>query len=337
MMQSSTTETRPKSTPGSKVDHAEPEVRYLAAEEMPLWDTLVEASPQGSVFCRSWWLEASATNARVLGYFEERRLIAGIPLTCESKYGIRVCGMPKYTAAWGVVIEPLSGKLVTRAARETEILKIFAQRLATESFFVQSFHPTLQNWLPFYWNGFRQTTRFLYAFDELNDLNRLWDGFSRERQADIRKSVELGLRFELCDSADVFAGHPRRSSRSLQKLSTLCAAAKERDSGECFAVKDKNGQVQAANLMVWDAKNAYLFTPGFSRGANTADHTASALLTWHLIQFCAERSLVMSLWGALDPLTDEFFRSFGARQIAYNWIVKAPLWLRVYLKLSGKF
>ncbi len=303
---------------------------------MPLWDALVEASPQGSVFCRSWWVEASATSARILGYFEDGRLVAGVPLAWETRFGIRACGMPNQTGAWGVVIEPLSGKLVTRAARETEILKIFAQRLAGESFFAQSFHPTLQNWLPFYWNGFRQTTHFRYAWSELNDLNRIWDGFSRERQDGIRSSAELELSFEPCDSAILSAGRQRsaHSSQSLQKALRLCVAAKERAAGECFAVKDKNGHVQAASFLVWDAKNAYLLSAGF---AGDPKHGASALLMWRLIQFCAERSLALTLWGTLDPITDEFFRSFGGRQIAYNWIVKAPLGLRVYLKLSGKF
>src|SRR3954452_2768661 len=141
-MQSITAEARSKDASPAKLDRLDAPLRYLDAAEISLWDALVEMSPQGSVFCCSWWLTVNARNTRILGYFEGERLVAGIPLTWETHSGLRVCGMPRYTGAWGVVIEPLSGKLVTRAAREMEILKLFAQHLATESVFFQSFHPT---------------------------------------------------------------------------------------------------------------------------------------------------------------------------------------------------
>jgi len=35
-------------------------LRYLSADEYRQWDELVEASPQGSLFCRSWWLKVAA-------------------------------------------------------------------------------------------------------------------------------------------------------------------------------------------------------------------------------------------------------------------------------------
>ena len=45
-------------------------LRYLSGNEYRQWDELVEASPQGSLFCRSWWLKVAAPDIRVLGYFD---------------------------------------------------------------------------------------------------------------------------------------------------------------------------------------------------------------------------------------------------------------------------
>jgi hypothetical protein len=104
-------------------------LRYIKEDEFPAWDALVEASPQGSLFCLSWWLKAIGEDIGVLGYFDKKRLVAGIPLYFDEWFGVKPCAMPKLTQTWGVVIEPLIGKPVNRASREMHILKLFAQEL----------------------------------------------------------------------------------------------------------------------------------------------------------------------------------------------------------------
>src|SRR6478672_9716953 len=104
-------------------------LRYLEDGEYPLWDALVDASPQGSVFCRSWWLRALG-DIRLLACFAGSELIAGIPLYFERHFGIPVCTMPKLTQTWGVVMRPPEGKSVVAAAQETKILRTFAAQLS---------------------------------------------------------------------------------------------------------------------------------------------------------------------------------------------------------------
>src|SRR5258707_3756322 len=116
-------------------------LRYLSAEEYQQWDELVEASPQGSLFCRSWWLKVVAPDARVLGHFDRGRLIAGIPLFFKKRLGIKFCTMPKLTHTWGVVIERVEGKRVRQLTRQMEILTIFARHRTGQDVFLQRFHP----------------------------------------------------------------------------------------------------------------------------------------------------------------------------------------------------
>src|SRR5215471_21852385 len=116
-------------------------LRFLETYEYPLWDALVDVSPQGSVFCQSWWLEAVG-NVRVLACFSGDEVVAGIPLWQEKRFGIRVCMMPKLTQTWGVVMRPFEGKPVTVAARETRLLRAFAAQLSRETLFFQAFHPS---------------------------------------------------------------------------------------------------------------------------------------------------------------------------------------------------
>ncbi len=56
-------------------------VHTLLPDQDPLWDAFVDRSPQGSVFCYSWWLGAiTKGNFRILAVFRNDEIVAGIPL-----------------------------------------------------------------------------------------------------------------------------------------------------------------------------------------------------------------------------------------------------------------
>ncbi|HXY04538.1 MAG TPA: hypothetical protein VEI49_13280, partial [Terriglobales bacterium] len=141
-------------------------LRYLRPDELTtIWDALVDISPQGSPFVRSWWLNAIGGTVKVLGYFKGGSLIAGIPLYSEKRFGITVYTMPKLTQTLGPVLASSPGKQVAALWQEMEVLSAFAKELAKFRVFFQAFHPSLHNWSPFYWNGFSQTSRATQVLD----------------------------------------------------------------------------------------------------------------------------------------------------------------------------
>lgn len=317
-------------------------LRFLKKEDLSLWDMLVKASPQGSVYCYSWWLSAVGGDVRILGYFDKARLIAGIPLYFKKKMGFSVCTMPKLTQTWGVVIEPLSGKRVKAASKEMDILKIFANVLVKNKVFLQNFSPKLQNWLPFYWSGFKQTTSFTYALDDLTDLEEIWKGFRENIRTDIRKAQKQKVTVDLCrfeDAFCVFEKTWRRQGRSKppytkEYLLKLYSVAKHNDSGECFAARGGDQRVHAAALLVWDSKRAYYLVGGGDPDLRNSG--ATSLLIWHLIQFAAQRSKVFDFEGSVIEPIERFFRAFGATQTPYNTIYKLPFYLEILQSVRGK-
>jgi Acetyltransferase (GNAT) domain len=315
-------------------------LRYLEPEEYCLWDALVDISPQGSVFCRSWWL-SSIGDVRVLGCFAGHELIAGIPLYFERHFGIPVCTMPKLTRAWGVVMRPLEGKPIAAAAREMKILRAFARRLAGYRFFFQACHTSLSNWLPFYWSGFRQTTRFTYLLDGLSDLTRVWNGMSESARGQIRKAEKAGLKVVPCGIDEVyrcechsFQRQGRRPSHSGLQLRSIYDSAHKNDSGACFAVVDQENTVYSSRLLVWDRNRTY----NLAAGADTQlrDSGANSLGVWSAIQFAAQRSCEFDLAGSMIEAIARFNRNFGAKQVPYNYIMKAPALFQCGLQLIGK-
>lgn len=315
-------------------------LRYLDSSEYPAWDSLVNASPQGSVFCRSWWLNAIG-NVRILACFSGNEMIAGIPLYFEKRYGIPVCTMPKLTRTLGVVMRPLEGKTVTTAARETKILRSIAQQLAQYKLFFQSFHPSLSNWLPFYWSGFRQTTLFTYVLDDLSDLKRVWRGMSESARGQIKKAERAGFTVVPCGAAEVYScecesylRQGRRPCHSESLLRRIHEAAKENSSGACFAVIDSEGAVHSARLLVWDSDRAYNLVAGSDSQHRSS--AANSLGVWSAIQFAAQQSREFDFAGSVVEGIERFNRNFGARQVPYNFVMKVPILAQACLRLAGK-
>ena len=249
--------------------------------------------------------------------------------------------MPNLTQTMGIVMAPLPGKRVAVASREMEILSLFAEWLWREPIFIQAFHPTIQNWLPFYWRGFTQTTHYTYVLDELESLDRIWDGLSTERRTNIRKARKLGITVRECDPDLVFAAwkvtcdpQGKTSPYSADYLRRLIETAQKMGAGACLAAQDGSGTTHSACFFVWDSKRGYLIAGGHDPASSGTG--ASALMLWSLIEFAATRTAVFDFEGSMTKQVETSFRSFGARRIPYNRIVKMPNVMRSCLCLAGK-
>jgi GNAT acetyltransferase-like protein len=249
--------------------------------------------------------------------------------------------MPKLTQLLGVVLEPASAQSKSVLSRQMQILGVFARHLSKESIFWQGFHPSLQNWLPFYWNGFRQTSRVTYVLDDLHSLGAIWTGMHNNIRCEIKKAQKHGLVISSCDAECIFEAVAKTFCRQQlqmpydrQYFSCLFDAAIRNNTGGGFAARDRQGRVHAAAFLVWDRKTAYYLAGGADPALRASG--ATSLLVWNLIEFAACRSLRFDFEGSVIQSVERFFRSFGARQIPYNEIRKFPGWLRVGLTLSGK-
>lgn len=316
-------------------------VRELLPCEYQMWDDFVADSPQSSVFCRTWWLKSVCSRVRILGCFKNGHLEAGIPLHFEKRYGLSFCCMPRLTQTLGLVMEPMSGKHSSIATRETELLKTIATELSRQHTFFQAFHPSLQNWLPFYWKGFTQTTRTTYTLTGLKEPRKLWTEIAHSARTEILKAQRRGLLVTACDidillqlEAKTFNRQKKPLPHSPDLLRSLYRAAKSRGAGECFAAIDELDRPHAAGFIVWDQKRTYYLVSGgdgFLRRSG-----ATSLLTWHLIQFAAGRSETFDFEGSMLQGVERFFRSFGGHQVNYNCIMKLPLWLHTFLLAAHK-
>lgn len=315
-------------------------LRCLEPSEYPQWDELIRSLPQSSVFCCSWWLRA-AGEFRILGYFENGQLIAGIPLFFERRFGIRVCSMPRLTPTLGIVMSALPGKLCRLSARYQAIVGAIAKELSEYRLFFQAMHPSLTDCLPFLWAGFQQTTRYTYVIDDLSDLGRVWNGMNENTRRQITKAQKAGISMVPCGIDDVYKceyeSHVRRGTtprHSQEVLRRIYDAAVQHSSGACAAAVDPGGKLLSALFVVWDSNRAYGLIGGNTQGS--LESSAGFALRWYEIQFAAQRSRTYDFAGSMMEGVSRFNRGFGAKQVPYHFITKAPSLVHCALQVAGK-
>ena len=79
-------------------------IKTLESGRYNEWNTFVDKSPQGDVFCYSWWLEAiTKSHFKILVITEKDEIVAGIPLAYDAQNKVNE---PPLTRTLGVLYKP---------------------------------------------------------------------------------------------------------------------------------------------------------------------------------------------------------------------------------------
>jgi hypothetical protein len=274
------------------------------------------------IFSAGWWLDVVAPKSwDEIIVEQDGFVIARMPFTITTKFGLTVIRMPPLTQTLGPWLSPPQGKLTTRLSREHELLEEIIKRLPFAHYFEQRFHYSLSNWLPFYWNGFRQTTLYTYVIEDLTDLDAVWAATRDTVKSDIRKArkrfvvradLPIDVLLDLAERSFRLKQMPFPYSRDL--VVQLEQACRERSCRQMFFAEDGQNRICAAIMIVWDAQSAYYLLGAVDRQQSAG---ATSLLLWEAIQFAAHVTRRFDFEGSMIRSIEAFFRSFGATQKSY--------------------
>lgn len=274
------------------------------------------------IFYQAWWLNVVCGKGRwkvCTAFNKDGKPVGVLVYPLQKIAGLDIIRTPPFTPYLGVWLD-YSGcneRNVSRYSFENEAISSLVKQLPKVVWYHQVHPFQLENWLPFYWNGFRQTTRYTYVFEKI-DIEKINAGLREDVRNKLRKADSMGLRVIDTDDIEVFIrvlnhtfkrqGLPNHTNNQLFRQ--LHDAIQERQSGKIFLASDAGGDIHAALYMIWDNNSAYCW----QLGANTSLRKSGAvqLLIWHSIKEASKIVETYNFEGSILPHIEPVFRAFGA-------------------------
>lgn len=284
------------------------------------------------LFCRDWWLDAVAPGQwDVALSLKDGKVVASMPYVVERRAGMKVLTMPALTQHLGPWFKPSQAKYSKRLANEKDMLTDLAGQLLAQRYdhFYAAWPTGRGNWLPFYWAGFQQTTRYTYILQDLSNLDEIWEELQSNIRSDIRKAegrfklrvrADLGVDDFLALNRLVFQRQGMKLPYSEAMVKRLDAICSEKGCRTILIAEDGAGRQHAGVYIVWDEHSAYYIMGGGDPELRSSG--ATSLCMWEAIKIASGVTRRFDFEGSMIEPVERFVRGFGATQTPYFAIRK---------------
>jgi len=299
-------------------------------QDLDEWNRFVEASPQGTLFSKSWWLEAATGgDFQTLVVRDAVGIAGGMPLVQRRVLGRTLVGCPPHTFITGPMLREREDLKTyeSRLTWEMEVLAALVSAIPPVHAFECVCHPALTNWLPFYWQGFSQSTAYTYVIERIEDVDRVIADMAHSKRKNLKRA-QAQVKVVENLSADEFYDHHSRSLTKEGKVITytrnhlraIFGASTSLRAGKTWYAVDGQGAIHAAIFVVFDAKSAFYLVSSID-----PDHRNSGsatLLVLEAIRHVSQFTNRFDLEGSMIPGVEQSFRRLGARQTPYSVITR---------------
>ncbi|MDO6563997.1 GNAT family N-acetyltransferase [Amphritea sp. 1_MG-2023] len=297
-----------------------------------IYRKLCSDEPSIPLFSQAWWLDAVAGDNWDVCLVEKGGVVvASMPYTRSSRLGMTVISKPALTQTLGPWIRPTNAKYAKQLSTEKELMGMLIDQLPEYAYFNQTWHHSMQNWLPFFWRGFEQTTRYTYVIEDLSDIDYVWANLQENIRREIRKAtnkVKLKVRTDLSIDDFIalnkmtFSRQGKAMPYSPSFIIKMVTEAKKRNQCQWFIAQDDKGQNHAGVLIIWDEQSAYYLMGGGNPELRNSG--ATSLCMWEAIKFSSTVTQRFDFEGSMIEPIERFFRGFGAVQTPYSMLTHVP-------------
>ena len=286
------------------------------------------------IFSQAWWLDAVCGDAWDVCLIEKGdKIYATMPYHLKKRYGFTLLHQPVLTQNLGPWLIPSAAKYSKMLGQSKDLMEDLISQLPKHHSFSQNWHYSLTNWVPFYWEGFQQTTYYTYVIDDLSNKELIWNDMQENIRTDIRKAQKssLTVRTDLSIEAIIelnkmtFDRQNIVASYSEYLLKNLLKTAISHNQCQWFIAQDEKEQNHAGVLIVWDENSAYYLLGGSD--PNLRNSGAMSLCMWEAIKFASTVAKKFDFEGSMIESVERFFRAFGAEQKPYFHITKTPSYI----------
>ncbi len=229
-----------------------------------------------------------------------------------------------------------------KTAIEYRVVSDMIRQFPRYQFFHMHYAASFDNWLPFYWKGFQQTTRYTYVIEDLHREAALFERMEQSARTDIRKAQEtvtVHTGGTVAALFDLYADSYRRQGRKppldltlLQKADDWLAAGQLRT---LYLAEDTIGQSHAGLYVVRDGPVWRCLLSGTRTGLRSSG--ALYLLFWRAMQDACGLAESLDLEGSMHAPIERMLRSLGGTKQPYMSISRASnRWWTAARVLAGK-
>lgn len=298
------------------------------------YQQLCDAEPSICVYDQPWWMDAvcGAENWDVLLYEKKGNLLGALPYYVKSRYGLKYITQPPFTQHNGVWIKyPENQKYEKRLSYEKEVISALLEQLEALPvvYYQQNYAPKITNWLPLFWKGYQQTTRYTYLLPCAGkSMTEIEKDFTQVTRYHIKKAGQI-VEIEESDDIDAFyslhsktfARQNIQLSRSLEDIRHFDACCKAHDARKLYLAKGKEDGVYYCGIyLIYDANTVYYLLSGTDTQYRKAN--ALSVLLREGIAFAAENGRNFDFEGSMVENIEDYFRKFGSIQTPYFTIHK---------------
>ncbi len=248
----------------------------------------------------------------------------------KRKFGVKKITHPPLTPYLGPwIFYPEGQKQAQRYGHEKKVMDELIEQLPPHHDLVLNFHPSINNWLPFYWKGFNEQVRYTYRSEAFQDSHARFKSFSGKVRTDIRKAEKI-LTINSSDRIDPLHELQVKAFNTkgirlpydqayFQRIDEMLAPKKER---KILYTLDEKGNTIGGIYLVMDQKTCYYLIGALD--PEVKSQGSMSLLIWKGIEEAMDQGLSFDFEGSMIEPIERFFRGFGAEQMPYHSIGRTP-------------
>ena len=284
------------------------------------------------IFHQPWWLDTVCGEENwdcAIAMNRAGKIEAVWPYLVKRKYGITMLIQPHLTPRLGILfnkelIPENRERIYTFEQKVTEKL---LYQMPKVNIISQRFRGSYSCWLPLYWNGFKQSTKYSYVIRGLNDMNQVRGNYKSSVRNDIRKAqthyttevdIDVNKLFNLCTLT--YSRRKTKNPFGIKLLDRLVGQCVDRGVIEMNFAVDKHEHPASCSMTVYDKKNGYNIIQGSDKENQL--HGAVQMLLDYALERASERVDIFDFEGSMIPEIERVYRAFNGELDPYYEISK---------------
>lgn len=191
----------------------------------------------------------------------------------------------------------------------------------------QYYRYNFTNWLPFYWRGYSQTTRYTYVIEDTSNLEDIYINFNGNIRKHLKKSKNIVSIKKGMSSKEFYKLNEETYNRqkmsipySFELFDRLYNNLNHNNCLEIFYAEDKDNNIHSAALFAYDKNSVYYLMSGSNEKFRYSQ--SLTLLIYEGIKLANYLGKGFDFEGSMKENIERFFRQFGAKQKQYFDISK---------------